>query len=164
MMKYVARTMFLLVLGLLLALPLSAEAKGKKNKAAKQPDFAAQILKRLSKATLTTEQVTKVKEICARQATPLAAAHQKAALTPVQRKARAEATKKAKAQGLKGKALKNSVAAAVNLNPEQKAGAKQLQDIQRGVVKEATSLLTTEQKAKLGIKAKAKKGGKKRAS
>lgn len=163
-MKYVARTVFLLVLGLLLALPLSAEAKGKKKKAARQPDFAAQILKRLSKASLTTEQITKVKEICARQATPLAAARQKAALTPIQRKARAEATKKAKAQGLKGNALKKSVATAVSLTPEQNAGVKQLQDIQRDVMKEATSLLTTEQKARLGIKAKPKKGGKRRAS
>lgn len=74
-------------------------------------------------------------------------------LTKEQREARKAANDKAKADGLKGKAMQDAVNAAVNATPEQKeklaAVKKELDPIIAEVKKQVDNLLTDEQKAKL---------------
>jgi Spy/CpxP family protein refolding chaperone len=160
-MRSVVRTLLSLTLAVLIASPLFAGEK-KEGKGPKKFDPAEGILKRLEKAGLTEDQVAKIKELAAASADKIAAARAKAPLTPEQKKAGEEARKKAKDEGKPGKEIQAAVDAAMNLTEDQKAAQKELQEIQSGLNKEAMSLLTPEQKEKLGIKPGKKGEGRKK--
>ena len=83
-----------------------------------------------------------------------------------QRQARNAANKKAKADGVKGKARNAAIQAALNLTDDQKAKMKELtkkrQDVQKAARAKFVEILTAEQKAKLPKKKKGKKKKKKK--
>lgn len=157
-MEHTTRTLLLLALALLIASPLSA-ADVKKSSSYANRLITAQ-LKKLQKADLTAEQVTKVKELVAKFAEKAAPLYQKSAFTPEQKKAYAEAIKKAKAEGKTGKELIAAYKNAVKLTAEQTAARKQVQDAYSAMMKEIVGMLTDEQKAKLPRKSsRSKKTG-----
>jgi len=157
-MKSVVRTLLTLALAVVIASPLLAGEGKRGRKAAKVAAPAAGILKSLEKAELTPEQVAKIKELAKAWADKIKAAEDKVALTPEQKKARQEAQAKAKADGKTGKEARQAVDEAMKMTDEQKAAMKEVDELRAGLRKEATALLTAEQKAKAGIKE-----GKKRA-
>lgn len=157
------RTLLSLVLVAAIAVPvLAAEPKAKKKRGPKKPDPGAMILKKLEKAELTEDQVAKIKELCAGVAEKIVAARQKANLTAEQKKARAEAIKKAKEEGKTGKEMMKAVQGAVELTPEQKSAMDEARKIQGEMMKKVFALLTPEQREKAGLKGPRKKGGEKK--
>jgi len=110
---------------------------------------------------LTADQKTKVEALNKEFGPKLAECRKKAAsiITANQKKARAEAMKKAKADGKKGKELRAAVNAAVSITADQKTQQAECKKAMGALNKEIrtqfAALLTDEQKAKL-------KGGKKK--
>lgn len=159
--------MLSLVLAAVIAAPVLADGEQakKKKRAPKKFDPAAMVLRKLEKAELTEEQVAKIKKLYAGVADKIKAARDKANLTPEQKKARAEAMKKAKEEGKKGKEMMEAVRAAAELTPEQKAAMGEAQKANAEVMKQVFALLTPEQKEKSGIKIRGgrKPGAKKKA-
>jgi colicin import membrane protein len=184
-MKTLLKSVVLVALALAVAAPLSAgegekKAEGKKP-AAKKADGAKKaaakkaagkkrapgaqavnaLLKRLSAAELSDEQVAKIKEIAAEYAPKLVEARQKQGLSKEQQAAMKEARAKAKADGLKGKAAAEAVAKAVNLSDDQKAAQAAVRELSAALNKAALAVLTDEQRAKIAPKRAANKGAKK---
>ena len=110
---------------------------------------------------LTADQKTKLDALNKEFGPKLAECRKKAAsiITADQKKARAEATKKAKADGKKGKELRAAANAAVAITADQKAQQAECKKAMGALNKEIrtqfAALLTDEQKAKI-------KGGKKK--
>ncbi len=155
------RTLLSLVLVAVIAVPALAQDKKKKKRGPKKPDPGAMILKKLEKAELTDDQVAKIKELCAEVADKIVAARAKANLTAEQKKARAEAIKKAKEEGKTGKEAMKAVQSAVELTPEQKSAMEEARKLHGEMMKKVFDMLTPEQKEKAGIKGPRKKGEKK---
>jgi hypothetical protein len=110
---------------------------------------------------LTADQKTKLDALNKEFGPKLAECRKKAAsiITADQKKARAEATKKAKADGKKGKELRAAANAAVAITADQKTQQAECKKAMGALNKEVrtqfAALLTDEQKAKI-------KGGKKK--
>ncbi len=168
-MKSVARVFVLLSLVVAVAVPLNAGDKDKKaevkkgdvkkgdaqkegKKGAKRPSLAQQTLKRFAKAELTEEQVKKIQDLAAEHGPKIQAARKKYASTipKEQRKARAEAIKKARAEGKK----LSDVVTAFKPTPEQAEARKQLGKVQGSFFKAVNQLLTPEQRQKIRPKRK----------
>ena len=104
---------------------------------------------------LTADQKTKVEALNKEFGPKLAECRKKAAsiITADQKKARTEATKKAKADGKKGKELRTAVNAAVAITADQKAQQAECNKAMKALNKEIrtqfAALLTDEQKAKI---------------
>jgi Spy/CpxP family protein refolding chaperone len=152
-MKSSLKTILLLALALAVAAPLAAADK-KKKKPGKKAASAVRVPKGIE---LSDEQKQEVAALNTKYATQVAESRKKVGLTKPQREARAEAVKKAKADGKKGKGLRAAVEAAVNMTDDQKAAAKQLRTLQAEIRKALMGILTDEQKA--GLR---KGGGKKK--
>lgn len=152
----------LLLLGLVLAVasPLFA-ADEKKKKKRKQPNLAAQTLKKFAKAELTEEQQGKVKALAVEHGPKIATARKKAALSAEQKAARSKALKDNKAAGKKGKEARAAVDAAAKLTDEQKAALVETRKASAAYNAAVVALLSPEQRQKQGIKAP-KKGKKKK--
>ena len=152
----------LLLLGLVLAVasPLFA-ADEKKKKKRKQPNLAAQTLKKFAKAELTEEQQGKVKALAVEHGPKIAAARKKAALSAEQKAARSKALKDNKAAGKKGKEARAAVEAASKLTEAQKAAMAETRKASAAYNAAVVALLSAEQKQKQGIKPP-KKGKKKK--
>jgi Spy/CpxP family protein refolding chaperone len=156
-MKRFASVVLSVMLAAVVAMPLLAddEAKKPKRKPKKRPDPAVSILARLEKAELTDEQVAKVKEL----ATKLAEVAKPPKVTPEQRKAMAEAMKKAKVEGMTREEMQKLRESVLKLTDEQKAAMKKAQEARAAVMKEIMAMLTPEQKKNLGMNARGKKTG-----
>jgi len=156
-MRHAMKGLLVLTLAVLIATP--ALAADKKKKGRKAP-IAVKVPKGIE---LTADQKKEVAAINKEFGPKLAEVQKKirSVITPEQRKARSAASKKAKADGLKGKAARAEVQAALNLTDDQKTEMKDLNKERQGVLKAARAkfveLLTDEQKAKLP-----KKKGKKK--
>ena len=104
---------------------------------------------------LTADQKTKVEALNKEFGPKLAECRKKAAsiITADQKKAKAEAMKKAKADGKKGKELRAAVNAAVAITADQKAQQaeckKATSALQKQIRTQFAALLTDEQKAKI---------------
>lgn len=171
-MKNWLRNLAVLAVAVAIALPSLAFAqkteKGeKKKKGDGAPTAVSQLKKQIGALDLNEEQKKKIHDIIAEYSPKLAEAQKAASetLTPEQRKARQEASAKAKADGLKGKAAQEAVAKAVNLTGDQKEKAEKaeahLREIVGNLRKAVGGVLTEEQKTKAGLNAPAK--GKKKA-
>lgn len=132
----------------------------KKKKRQGNQNVAGRLTAQLKKLELTEEQSKKIREIVSEYRPKIAELQKKARPTADQRKARAEATKKANAEGLKGKARREFIAKESGMTPEQKEAAEALAKLQNELRSKVVALLTPEQKAKL--RSGAKKGGKKK--
>ncbi|HET6425263.1 MAG TPA: hypothetical protein VFG20_16365 [Planctomycetaceae bacterium] len=115
----------------------------------------AQVFQLPKEITLTAEQQAKM-DTLKKEFGPKIAELQKKSneiLTKEQREARKAAADKAKADGLKGKAMQDAVNAAVNATPEQKeklaAVKKELDPLITEVKKQIENFLTEDQRAKL---------------
>lgn len=142
-----------------------AKKKGKKPGGKKKPAAAA-VEKLVPKAvaeTLTDEQKAKIEAIAKEYQPKLNELKKKLAgvVTPQQRKARAEALKKARQEGKKGKEALKAAEEAAGLSEDQK---KQVKDIQKQIAEltrelraKIAEVLTPEQRAKLPGQKKGKK-------
>jgi Spy/CpxP family protein refolding chaperone len=134
---------------------MAAEEKKKKKK--KKKGRKAPVAVRVPKSiTLTDDQKKQVAAIN-KEFGPKLAEVQKAVngvITKEQRQARNAANKKAKADGVKGKARNAAIQAALNLTDDQ--------DVQKAARAKFVEILTAEQKAKLPKKKKGKKKKKKK--
>ena len=155
-------TVFILVLVMAMAGPVLA--KGGRGKGA---DKAAnheigKVLRFLKNVTLTTEQQTKVDSLKSEYRPKVSDGLKKVngVLTPQQKQDQRAAQKKAKADGLKGKAANAAVNAAVNLTTDQKQqlsqAKKDLKAVEKELRQKARDLLTPEQNASLPTKGKRK--------
>lgn len=142
-----------------------AQEKGekKKKKGPQRAQQVAQLEKQLEGLGLSEEQNAKVKGIIKDHEAKIAAAQQNAnsLLTPDQRKARAEATQKAKGEGKKGKELADAATAAAKLTPDQveksEAANKAVREAVDTMRKAVLDALTPEQRTKLEGATKKKK-------
>ena len=166
-MKRTLQGLLVLTLAVVLAMPAMAaeEKKKKKKKKGRKAPVAVRVPKSI---TLTDDQKKQVAEIN-KEFGPKLAEVQKAVngvISKEQRQARNAANKKAKADGVKGKARNAKIQAALNLTDDQKAKMKELtkkrQDVQKAARAKFVEILTAEQKAKLPKKKKGKKKKKKK--
>jgi len=169
-MKSLLRSLTLLAIVVAVASPLSADdakkaaAKEKKAAGNKQgqkkgagPDLAARTLKQFEKASLTEEQVGKIKDLAKVAQEKSAEARKKARLSKEQQEARTAAMKKAKEEGKTKKDLQDAINAAVELSADQKAAMDEARAIQTSFQKEVRGLLTDEQRKAIRGKGGAKK-------
>ena len=165
-MKRTLQGLLVLTLAVVLAMPaMAAEEKKKKKKKGRKAPVAVRVPKSI---TLTDDQKKQVAAIN-KEFGPKLAEVQKAVngvISKEQRQARNAANKKAKADGVKGKARNAAIQAALNLTDDQKAKMKELtkkrQDVQKAARAKFVEILTAEQKAKLPKKKKGKKKKKKK--
>lgn len=152
-MKNVLKTMCLLALAVVIALPLTAEDKKekKKKKGGQKGSPTAALVKRVKDAGVEGETLAKVEAIAKAYGEKIAEANK--AIDPEIRKKQAAARKAAVAEGKKGKDVAAAVAAAVQLTDEQEAAMKEVQALQRKLNAEVAELLTPDQreKAKLNV-------------
>ena len=166
-MKRTLQGLLVLTLAVVLAMPaMAAEEKKKKKKKGRKAPAAVRVPKGI---VLTADQKKQVAAINKEFAPKLVAINKKGAtiVTPEQRKARSAASKKAKADGKKGKAARAAVNAAVKLSAEQKKALAEVNKARQVVIRAARAkfveILTDEQKAKLPKKKGKKKKKKKKA-
>ena len=165
-MKRTLQGLLVLTLAVVLAMPaMAAEEKKKKKKKGRKAPVAVRVPKSI---TLTDDQKKQVAAIN-KEFGPKLAEVQKAVngvISKEQRQARNAANKKAKADGVKGKARNAAIQAALNLTDDQKAKMKELtkkrQDVQKAARAKFVEILTAEQKAKLPKKKGKKKKKKKK--
>ncbi len=131
--------------------------KGRRNPGAQ---LAAGVMKRLAKVNLTEEQTAKIKKLAEAHGAKMAEARKAAGLTKEQQQARQEAMKAAKADGKKGKELRDAVAAATKMSEEQKAAMAKAGAMQKEFMTAVQEVLTDEQKA--ALKPARKPGNKKK--
>ncbi len=165
-MRHAMKGLLVLTLAVLIATPaLAADKKKKKKKKGRKTPTAVKVPKGIE---LTAEQKKQVAAINKEFGPQLAAVQKKinTVITPEQKKARSAAAKKAKADGVKGKAARAAINAALNLSADQKTKMKELakerQAVQKAARAKFAEILTAEQKAKLPKK-KGKKKKKKKA-
>ena len=150
-MKNVLKTMCLLALAVVIALPLAAddEKKKKKKKGGKKGTPTTQLVKRVKAAGVEGETLKKVEELAKSYDAKIADAQK--GLGAARQKI-AAARKKAQDDGKKGKELQAAVRA-VELTDEQKAAQKELQGLYRELNTKVAGLLTPEQREKAKIRA-----------
>lgn len=137
-----------------------AEKKARKRAAQRGP--ITKVEKQVAELDLSEEQKQKVSAVLDTYRKKFADVEDPAAkLTKEQRQAKKEATENAKAQGKKGKELRQEVEAAANLTDEQKKAQQQTaarsKELQTALKKDLASVLNPEQIAKLGLETKKKK-------
>lgn len=165
-MKRTLQGLLVLTLAVVLAMPAMAADEKKKKKKGRKAPVAVKVPKSI---VLTVDQKKQVAAIN-KEFGPKLAEIQKAVngvISKEQRQARNAANKKAKADGVKGKARNVAIQAALNLTDEQKVKMKELtkqrQDLQKAARGKFVAILTAEQKAKLPKKKGKKKKKKKKA-
>ena len=167
-MKRTLQGLLVLTLAVVLAMPAAAaeDKKKKKKKRGRRTPSAVRVPKGIE---LTADQKKQVATINKEFAPKLVELNKKAGtiITPEQRKARSAASKKAKADGTKGKAARAAVNAAVKLSAEQRKALAEVnkarQVVSRAAHAKFVEILTDEQKAKLPKKKGKKKKKKKKA-
>jgi hypothetical protein len=155
-----ARTMLSLALALLIATPLLAGDKEKKEanpkkgekRSAKEFSLADMTLKRLAKAELTEEQVSKIEALSEQHTPKVLEARKKLAsvLTDEQKKQRREAFATAKKAGKKPSEVITSFKLTTEQQEVQKAAQKQMRECQGAYNKAVFALLSPEQRKKAG--------------
>ena len=153
-----------LVIAIAATCAAQAQEKGKKKKGGDgTPPAIAALKGQIEKLELKDDAKKKVEALIAEHEPKIAAAQKKVndLLTAEQKKARAEATAKAKSDGKKGKEAADAINAAIGLTGDEKAkfdaAQAELQAAIGALRKAVGESLTDEQKAKAGLNAKAKK-------
>jgi hypothetical protein len=155
-----ARTMLSLALALLIATPLLAADKEKKEARAKKGEkkpakafsLADVTLKLFAKAELTEEQVSKIKALSKEYTPKLSAARKKldSILTDEQKQQRREALAAAKKAGKKPSEVINAFKLTTEQQEAQEAARKELRECQGAYMKAVFALLSPEQRKKAG--------------
>jgi Spy/CpxP family protein refolding chaperone len=174
-MKYALKSLLVLALMVVVTVPALADDDAPKKKRKPKPAAkaarggnrqVAAMMKKLKDVELTAEQKEKIKAIGEKFGPKLretqAAVREAAGGREFARK-RAEATKKAREQGLKGKELQAAVLKELDLTPEAQEAMKKAQtavrEVNREFVAAVREVLTPEQLEKAGLRqARAKKG------
>jgi hypothetical protein len=171
-MKYVLRSLILGLLAALVASPVAAQDKNKADQKAqkgKQEVIAQQLAAQLEKANLTDEQKKKIEDIRAKYADQVLAIRKElsAIMTKERRQAEKAAREKAKTEGKKGAELEAAVAAALNLNDEEKKvreeGQAKMKKVQGEIRTAVLAVLTDEQKQAAGLNKQGRQKKKKEA-
>lgn len=124
------------------------DAKPKKNQ---RRNANAGVFGQVMKLDLTEEQKAKVVELRKEFGPKLAELTKAVGLTKEDREARMAAQKEAKEKGLKGKEMRDYVAAKAPLTDEQKEAQKAVMQLNGKIREKLASILTDEQKEKLGF-------------
>lgn len=127
------------------------DAKPKKNQ---KKNANHGIFGQVMKLDLTEEQKAKVVEVRKEFGPKLAELTKAVGLTKEDRQARMAAQKEAKEKGLKGKEMRDYVAAKAPLTDEQKEAQKAVMQLNGKIREKLASILTDEQKEKLGLNKK----------
>ncbi len=155
-MKSLFKFAVLVALAVVVAMPLSGAENEKKEKAkkeGKQASPAAALLKKFDGAGLSDEQKAQIEKIATEYAPKLAELKKNTA-NPELAKARKEAIEKAKAEGLEGQALKDTVAKALQgVKPAegQKGASDEAKKLHSEFNQAVLAVLTAEQKEKLNL-------------
>lgn len=144
--------MFALVAVLSVGTALGADDAKPKKKQAKAPQRG--IFAQVNKLDLSAEQKEKVAAIQKELGAKLAELTKAVGLTKEDREARMAAMKEAKEKGLKGKELQEYVSAKAPLTDEQKEAQKAVAALNGKIREKLASVLTDEQKEKLGLNKK----------
>jgi len=144
--------MFALVAVLSVGTALGADEAKPKKKQAKAPQRG--IFAQVQKLDLNAEQKEKVAAIQKEFGAKLAELTKAVGLTKEDRQARMTAMKEAKEKGLKGKEMRDYVAAKAPLTDEQKEAQKAVTELNGKIREKLASVLTDEQKEKLGLNKK----------
>jgi hypothetical protein len=152
--------MLSLALALLIATPLLAGDKEKKQanakkgekKPAKAFSLADGTLKRLAKAELTEEQISKIKALSKEYTPKLSAARKKldSILTDEQKRQRRAAFAAAKKAGKKPSEVINAFKLTTEQQEAQQAARKEMRECQGAYMKAVFALLSPEQRKKVG--------------
>lgn len=140
-MRRIAQVLTVLFLAVAIVTPCVAQKKKRQRN-----QLPAALRKAIEKVDLTDEQTAKVKELTKEYAPKLAECKLDRTVT----KARAEAMKKARAEGKKGKELQ-AVGAAV-LSDEQKATHAKFQELNQELRAAVIAVMTDEQLDEAGLK------------
>lgn len=159
-MKTALRHLFVVCLTLVLVCSVQAEDKKKKKPGKGKKNPVAALFTFPKKVEATEEQTAKLNELKAEYGPKIEEA-QKAVngiLTAERKQAQQKAMKEARAAGKKGKELRQAVAAALNLTPEEKKALGKANKARASLIKEINAkkmgLLTDEQKEKIKKKKK----------
>ncbi len=144
--------MFALVAVLSVGTALGADDAKPKKKQAKGPQRG--VFAQVMKLDLTAEQKEKVAAIQKEFGPKLAELTKAVGLTKEDRQARMAAMKEAKEKGLKGKELQEYVSTKAPLTDEQKEAQKEVAALNGKIREKLASVLTDEQKEKLGLNKK----------
>lgn len=164
-MRSLCKVLMLLALVAFIATPASAQGKKKNRKGKKgQPQTpVTQLENQLKKLELTEKQKEAIDEIFTKdvkkEILELAA---KVNLSPEQKKAMADARKKAQADGVKGKAARDAVQTAANMSEDQKKANDGLQKLLREVRAKIAKVLTPEQRKQAKMGGQGQAGGRKK--
>lgn len=139
---------------MLIALPLFAaddtakKGKGKGKKGAQGQQASAMMMKKLESLDLTAEQKEKLEAHASTLNTTMASLREEG-LTPALAKQKADAMKKAREEGKKGKNVEADVLASLSLTDEQQAMLKKAAAAQTAFLKGVANTLTEEQMGQL---------------
>ena len=111
---------------------------------------------------MTAEQKTKIEEIIKENKEKILKLAGEFPLSPEQKKAMADARKKAQADGLKGKEARDAVQAAAKMTDDQKKANEALQKFMREVRGEIAKVLTPEQQKQAKMGGQGRAGGRKK--
>jgi hypothetical protein len=158
-MKSLVQKLCLVGLALLIALPIAAQDKEKKDKknGKKGGGPVAQLKKALADANLTADQQKKVDEIIAKHEPAIREASKKAGDAPARIN---EAKKKLVDEGKKGKQANEEARTAAKLSADEEKAVDELEKHTRELRDEVAAVLTQEQKEKTNIGVKGKKKNK----
>lgn len=154
-MRSVSRSLLVLALAAIMASPLVAGDKKKKGKRKGRKGHHAAVIHLPRTIKLTAEQKGKVAALRKEFGPKLAAMQKKfaAILTPEQKKARRAAMQKAKEAGTKGRELRKTLNAAVELTKDQKQQMKevrkQMHSLRDQIRTALKKILTPDQQAQL---------------
>ncbi|MEW4564123.1 hypothetical protein AB1K70_16415 [Bremerella sp. JC770] len=152
--------MFALVAILSVGTAVGADEAKPKKKQAKAPQRG--IFAQVQKLDLNAEQKEKVAAIQKEFGPKLAELTKAVGLTKEDRQARMTAMKEAKEKGLKGKEMRDYVAAKAPLTDEQKEAQKAVTELNGKIREKLAGVLTDEQKEKLGLNKKKPAANKKK--
>jgi hypothetical protein len=158
-MSRLSHLLLIALLGVLIAFPAQAAKKDKKKDSR---DLAAAMKKKLSAAELPTDVREKADKALESHAAKLKEAQSKvdAVLTTEQKQARKTALKEAKNAGTKRRQAQSSIDEATKFTGDQKtklaAAESELKSAQAALMKDLQAVLTPDQLAKAGLKAKKK--------
>jgi Spy/CpxP family protein refolding chaperone len=140
-MKRICQVVIVLVLAAVVATPLMAQKKRNR-----KPQLPAALRKAIEKVDLTSEQQAKIDALVAEYGPKLADSRLERAAT----KKRADALKKARAEGKKGKAAQEAANAV--LSDKQKESFAKFQELNAALRNAVVSVLTDQQRTKAGLK------------
>jgi len=156
------QTLMSIAFALVLCASVAVAEDAKPKKKGKRGNAEPQVFQQIAKLELTSDQKEKLEAVKKEFLPKLMELNKELGLTKEDREARATAMKEAKEKGLKGKELREFVEDKAPMTEEQKATQKKIAELNGKIREKLASMLTDEQKEKLGLNKKRPAGNKKK--